>query len=403
MLRISLGLVLVFCTVLLWLPMLSEALCLLLRRRQSVQPLPAVRPRILFVVPAHDEELMIQDCVRSLLAMDYPADARRLVVVADNCSDATARLVRELGVECMERIDPQFPGKPRAIAWALTAVDLTKWDACVVVDADSVVARDFALGLARLAPLNDIVFQPNNLVVNEFETWLTRLGGLLGRCRFEVTFPLKEAAGLNFPIGNGMGIGTSLLLRDGWRSYSIAEDSALYAIYTESGTPIRLARHANIYSQESRSLGEGATQRRRWLGGRIQILREMAATILRSPNIGLRQKLDIFIELGLTSPVLNLMIALGVVALALIGVGGFAGRLIAAAAALSLTGIVLTTLVAIARHPQPGRTLLAFVMLPTYALWRFFVFVSTVLTLNDTTWRRSSRSPAPAPLAHPQS
>ncbi len=190
MLRIGLGLVLVFCTVLLWLPMLSEALCLLLRRRQPAQPMPAVRPRILFVVPAHDEELMIQDCVRSLLAMDYPADARRIVVVADNCSDATARLVRELGVECMERVDAQFPGKPRAIAWALTAVDLTKWDACVVVDADSVVARDFALGLARLAPLNDIVFQPNNLVVNEFESWLTRLGGLLGRCRFEFTFPL---------------------------------------------------------------------------------------------------------------------------------------------------------------------------------------------------------------------
>jgi cellulose synthase/poly-beta-1,6-N-acetylglucosamine synthase-like glycosyltransferase len=335
--------------------------------------------------------------------MDYPADARHLVVVADNSSDATARLVRELGVECMERVDTQFPGKPRAIAWALAAVDLTKWDACVIVDADSVVARDFAIGLARLAPLNDIVFQPNNLVVNEFESWLTRLGGLLGRCRFEVTFPLKESAGLNFPIGNGMGIGTNLLLRDGWRSYSIAEDSALYAIYTEAGTPIRLARHANIYSQESRSLGEGATQRRRWLGGRIQILREMAGKILRSRNIGLRQKLDIFIELGLTSPVLNLMIALGIVALALIGVGGVGGRLIAAAAAFSLTGIVLTTMVANARHPQPGRTVLAFVMLPTYAVWRFFVFVSTVLTLNDTTWRRSSRSAAPAPLAHPQS
>jgi cellulose synthase/poly-beta-1,6-N-acetylglucosamine synthase-like glycosyltransferase len=403
MLRISLGLVLVFCALLLWLPMLSEALCLVLRRRQSAQPLSRARPRILFVVPAHDEELMIQDCVRSLLAMDYPADARHLVVVADNCSDATARLVRELGVECMERVDTQFPGKPRAIAWALAAVDLTKWDACVIVDADSVVARDFAIGLARLAPLNDIVFQPNNLVVNEFESWLTRLGGLLGRCRFEVTFPLKESAGLNFPIGNGMGIGTNLLLRDGWRSYSIAEDSALYEIYTEAGTPIRLARHANIYSQESRSLGEGATQRRRWLGGRIQILREMAGKILRSRNIGLRQKLDIFIELGLTSPVLNLMIALGIVALALIGVGGVGGRLIAAAAAFSLTGIVLTTMVAIARHPQPGRTVLAFVMLPTYAVWRFFVFVSTVLTLNDTTWRRSSRSAAPAPLAHPQS
>jgi 1,2-diacylglycerol 3-beta-glucosyltransferase len=402
MLQVMLLVVLTAIAVLLWLPPLSEALCLLWRRdpRPTAPPLTPEVPRLLFVVPAHNEELLIAACVRSLLDMDYPVAATRIVVVADNCSDSTAKLVRDLGAECLERTDPDFSGKPRAIAWALTRFDLTNWDACVIVDADSTVAKDFASGLAELAPLNSIVFQPNNLVLNEFESWLTRLGGLLGRCRFEVTFPLKQSAGLNCPIGNGMGIGTDLLIRDGWRSFSITEDSELYALYTEAGVPIRLARGANIYSQESRSLGEGATQRRRWLGGRIRVMSDWGGRILRSRNIGWRQKLDVFIELGLTSPVLNLMIALAVGAIAL-GWGGSGGRWIALAAATSLSGIVVTTVVAIWRHPQPWRTVFAFVMLPVYAAWRLPVFVSTVLTLGDTTWRRTSRTAPHVGIAQP--
>ena len=403
MFQVMLVVLLTVAAVLLWLPTLSEALCVLLRQppTPAAPPLKAELPRLLFLVPAHNEELLIAGCVRSLLEMEYPVAARRIVVVADNCSDSTAKLVKGLGVECVERIDTDFPGKPRAIAWALAGFDLTQWDACVIVDADSTVAKDFASGLAELAPLNNIVFQPNNLVLNEFESWLTRLGGLLGRCRFEVTFPLKQAAGLNCPIGNGMGIGTDLLIRDGWRSFSITEDSELYAVYTEAGVQIRLAGRANIYSQESRSLEEGATQRRRWLGGRIRVMRDWGGRIIRSTNIGWRQKLDLFIELGLTSPVLNLVIALAVIAIALFGLGGTVGRWIAFGAAMSLSGIVATTFVALLRHPQPGPTVQAFFMLPVYAAWRLAVFVSTIFTLGDTTWRRTSRTAPQVTMIHP--
>jgi cellulose synthase/poly-beta-1,6-N-acetylglucosamine synthase-like glycosyltransferase len=349
-------------------------------------------PRLLFLVPAHNEELMIEQCVRSLLDMSYPTDARHIVVIADNCTDATARIAAQLGVPILERVYPESPGKPGAIAWALGKLDLGKWDACVIVDADSAVAPGFASGLAELAPLNDIAFQPNNLVLNEFESWLTRLGGLLGRCRFEVTFPLKQSAGLNCSIGNGMGIGTNLLMRDGWLSNSITEDSELYAVYTEAGVRILHARAADIFSHESRSLGEGAIQRRRWLAGRIHVIRDWGARIVRSPRIGWHQKLDMFVELGLSSPVLHLMIAFAVAAAALFALPGTLGKWIALLALASVSGLAVTTIVAIVRHPQPWRTLSSFFMLPAYAAWRIIVVVSTLVTLRDTTWRRTARN-----------
>ena len=392
----------------LWLPLLSELLCLLNRKRDfgTSGPSSGEVPRLLFLVAAHDEELLIAGCIRSLMGMTYPATQRRVIVIADNCNDSTARLAREQGAECFERTDPTLPGKPRAIAWALGQVDLRGWDACVIVDADSIVAESFGLGLAKLAPLNDLVFQPNNGVLNEFENWLTRLGGLLGRCRFQVTYPLKQSAGLNCPISNGMGIGTNLLIRDGWRSYSITEDTELYAIYTEAGVTMRHASAADLFSQESRSLREGATQRRRWIAGRFRILREWGPRILRSPNIGWRQKVDAFVELALPAPVLHLVVAIAVIAAALLGVHGKLGWWIAYIAIASLSAIVVNTLTAIWRHPQPWRTASSFFMLPVYAAWRLAVILGTLMTVRDTTWRRTSRA-APGvagavPMADPR-
>lgn len=408
MLRLILAVALVGLVAVLWLPLLSELLSLFAwwRTGSPMSKPPGEIPRLLFLVPAHDEELLIAGCVRSLLGMAYPATHRRVIVIADNCSDATARLTRELGAESMERVDAKLPGKPRAIAWALTQIDLRKWDACVIVDADSTVAPTFALGLAKLAPLNDIVFQPNNGVLNEFENWLTRLGGLLGRCRFQVTYPLKQSAGLNCPISNGMGIGTNLLIRDGWLSFSITEDTELYAIYTEAGVTIRHASAANLFSQESRSLREGATQRRRWLAGRLYIIREWGPRLLGSKNIGWRQKLDAFVELGLSGPVLHLVIAVVTVGVSLVAVRGTLGRWIASLAAASLSALVVTTITVIGRHPQPWRTLSSFLMLPMYAVWRLVIVLGTMVTLRDTAWRRTART-APqvavtGPMADPR-
>jgi cellulose synthase/poly-beta-1,6-N-acetylglucosamine synthase-like glycosyltransferase len=393
MLHLVLTGVLIGVVVLLWLPPFSELLCLLVRRRLAPAGSPIGQiPRLLFLIPAHNEELMIQRCVRSLLDMSYRADSRHIVVIADNCTDATARLAVEQGVSLLERLDPDFAGKPRAIAWALSQMDLRKWDACVIVDADSTVAPGFASGLAELAPLNDIVFQPNNLVLNEFESWLTRLGGLLGRCRFEVVFPLKQSAGLNCPIGNGMGIGTNLLIRDGWRSLSITEDSELYAVYTEAGVQIRHASAADIFSLESRSLQEGAIQRRRWLAGRIRVIQDWGVRVIRSPRIGWHQKMDIFVELGLCNPVLLLTIALGVATIALFILPGALGKWIGFLAVASVSNLAVTTIVAILRHPQPWRTLFAFFMLPAYVGWRLVVLFGTLFTLRDTTWRRTART-----------
>jgi 1,2-diacylglycerol 3-beta-glucosyltransferase len=386
----------------LWLPAFSELLCLA-RRRAAVrrrEPAQAIQ-KLLFLVPAHNEQLLIAGCVRSLFAMNYPREAMTVVVVADNCDDGTVRFAAENGATVLDRLDPAQAGKPRAIAWALAQLDLSAWDAVVIVDADSVVDINFASELSAIGPLNDIVFQPNNLVMNEDESWLTRLGGLLGRCRFYVTFPLKQSAGLNCPVANGMGIGTGLLIRDGWQSTSITEDSELYVIYTEAGVPIRHASRANIYSQESRSLSEGATQRRRWLAGRIRVIHDWGWRIIRSRRIGWHQKLDVFVEIALCNPVLHLLVAVTVALAALWTLPATFGIWIAILAVASLSALGISTVVVLWTHPRPWATIFSFAFLPVYAIWRLGVLGRTLITLGDISWRRSARTtPAVLPASN---
>jgi len=57
---------------------------------------PADAPRIAVIVPARDEEHNIGPCLSSLTAQRYPADRVRFIVVDDDSSDGTARIVASL-------------------------------------------------------------------------------------------------------------------------------------------------------------------------------------------------------------------------------------------------------------------------------------------------------------------
>lgn len=382
------------------LPLLNELLqagAAAFRRRSPIERVHSEDQSFLVLVPAHNEELLIEACVTSLLAVDYPSRLWRVVVIADNSSDRTAEIARSLGAECLERSDPDRRGKPWALAWAIEELELIEcYDACIIIDADTVVDRGFASALARSGPLRDHAAQAYFGTLNEWESWLTRLGGLLARGRYEITYPGKRAAGLNCPLtGNGMCIGTDLLRTRGWEAFSLTENWELYARYTAEGVTIDYVPDALLLSQEARSLDQGGTQRQRWLAGRAGVFRAWARRIIKSPRISALQKLDALIELGGLSPVLQLVFGFVLAACGL-AVGGRMGAFVVALASVSVLPQVLTTARALIRHPQPVPTILAFMRLPLYAAWRVALAGTTFVSNQRGEWRKTERSRMPA-------
>lgn len=377
---------------LLWLtPLVSELASYVTRPRPArAVNAPAPRARLLFLIPAHDERLLIGECVRSLMAMSSARADSDVVVIADNCADETAALARAGGASVLERHDRSSPGKPRAIAWALASLPVARYDAVVIVDADSVVVPGFADELAARGPLRDIAVQGYFGVTNERDSWLSELGGLLITVRYEYQYPLKQRAGLNCPLtGCGMCLGTALLARSGWAD-SLTENWELYARYTALGERIDYAPLALVASQEASTLAASGTQRRRWQAGRRGVFLAYAGRIVRSTRIGWHQKLDAIAELAVPGPVLHTTLAVGA-AMLLLGAGGRAAHLVAAAFALSLLPMVAWTTRAVARHSNSGRIILALARLPFYAMWRVVMAGLSVTTGRRGEWQRSPR------------
>src|SRR5262245_9847956 len=82
----------------------------------------APRRRFAVVVPAHDEEAVLPLLLDALARLAYPKALYEVVVVADNCRDATAGIAGDGGTRVLERIDPDHRGKGYALSWALTTL-----------------------------------------------------------------------------------------------------------------------------------------------------------------------------------------------------------------------------------------------------------------------------------------
>jgi cellulose synthase/poly-beta-1,6-N-acetylglucosamine synthase-like glycosyltransferase len=115
-------------------------------RRSGEPPWVDRRPRVAVLVPAHDEAAGIAPTLGALRAQLASGD--RLLVVADNCSDETAKTAAAVGAEVVARVDPLRRGKGYALDFGIRHLEAAPPEVVVVVDADCELHPG---GLDRLA------------------------------------------------------------------------------------------------------------------------------------------------------------------------------------------------------------------------------------------------------------
>lgn len=74
-----------------------------LRYAGAAMPLPGTKVRVTVLVPAHNEEATLPTTLAALAEQTRLPD--RVIVVADNCSDRTVQIAREMGYEAFETVD----------------------------------------------------------------------------------------------------------------------------------------------------------------------------------------------------------------------------------------------------------------------------------------------------------
>ena len=333
---------------------------------------------VVVLVPAHDEADYIGRCLATLRDQDYPSERYEVVVIADNCTDDTAAIAASSGACVMLREQPDAPGKGRALRWAIDLLfaQRTDIDAVVVVDADSVADRHLISGLvSRLASGADAV-QGEYLALPDGRGARSELRSASMLLFHRVRFGGRAALGLPCHlVGNGMAFSRRLLEEHPWDAYTSAEDLEWSADLRLAGIQPLFAGDARLRAPIAKGGAAARTQRIRWEGGRVHVIRTRVPRLLRAMWRGEWSLIDAVVEL-LVPPLGVLAVASvagGVAASALHFIGGTPGWTLVPWLA-ACAGVVLFVAVGLWAGRAPSSTYRALAAAP-------------LLVLSDT-WNR---------------
>ena len=252
-------------------------------RRPDPPAYGAPTTRFAVIVPAHDEEAGIAETVRSLLEVDYPRDRYEVIVVADNCSDATAARAAAAGARVLERVDARKRGKGFALAHAFEAVAAeSRADAVVVVDADTIVSENLLRAFDARITGGAKAVQADYAVRNPDAGWRPRMMAIALGMFHVVRSAGRENLGVSCGLrGNGMCFTTTLLREVPHDAFSIVEDVEYGIRLGEHGHRVHYAGEAHVYGEMVSSEKASRSQRQRWEGGRKELVKQHGFRLLK--------------------------------------------------------------------------------------------------------------------------
>lgn len=389
------------------LPAASAVLYLLLLalasfRRPGAAVEPADPPRLAVLVPAHDEEELVGRCVASLTEQDYPADHRRVVVIADNCHDGTAAAAARAGAEVLERHDERLPGKGRALRWAMDRLmaEDNPPDGVVVVDADSVADRCLLSRLAAALADGCDAAQAEYLVLADDASTRSRLVAAAFLLFHRVRLGGRAALGLPASlVGNGMLFSRRLLATVPWNAFTGVEDLEYTLNLRLAGVRPRFVGEATVRGPVPRGYRGMRGQRLRWEGGRWHVVRSRLLPLVRHALCRDPRLLDAVVDLAVPP-------------LGLLAMGTLAGFTLAAAAValhvatawslspwlLSMAALIAFVLIGLRSAGAPAPLWLALLESPRFLAWKALTYARIATGFDPHRWERSERSsPTVAP------
>ena len=377
--------------VLLTLPLIAELLVLtvasLLPKRTSAHSAVSAPLHLAVIIPAHNEELLIASCVKSLRASTAGVDTR-IIAVAHNCSDRTAARAAEAGAEVLIHDNPLAKGKGSALSVGFAYASSQGVDATLVVDADSTVSSNLISSVREAIANGAEAVQCRYEMDSALERPATRLTALAFR-GFNVVRPAgRDRLGLSAGIvGNGFAIRQALLAQNSYNSLSVVEDLEFHIRLVLSGKRVQFLHDAKVSSAMPSSKQGEVTQRSRWEGGRANAARTWFVPLLKQLTQG---------RLRILEPLLDLTsLPIGHAVFLLLIAGCFPLVWVRVYVLLAVTAIGGHVLVAAWSGSDFAGDMRILTRVPGYILWKLCMLPSLLRSSRpEAAWVRTERQPA---------
>jgi len=346
---------------------------------------------VLTIVPSHNEERVIGDCLESIRRAYHGSPRCSTLVIVDNCSDRTEAIARAAGAEVLVRKCPERPGKGSAIEWAQQRIDLARFDAFAFVDADTLVDPDFYRAMDSELRFGHRVLQGYLSIANPGESPLTRLITITNTMKNLLFNHGKSLLGLSpLLMGNGMVLTRDVLLSHPWSSYSIVENLEQSLKLIERGERIVFVPDARVYAQEAATLGVAYHQRQRWASGQAALFGAALRTVWRGFRDRNLPSVDAGLELLLPvrySRLMNLSLVNLMFACAYLELNFWLGCVVALPIALQLGEFGIGIMLA---HP-PG-VLSGLALAGPFLVWKAAIDLLALGGFRRRLWHRTKHS-----------
>lgn len=227
---------------------------------------------ILILIPAHNEAATLPRTLPPIIEQAAQDGRCTVVLIADNCSDNTAEIAQQLGAITLCRNDDTARGKGHALAHAFHSFPDFPW--YLIVDADSRLDDQFLSCLRqKLSEQPDAVqtrYEPDCAVddpLANLKQWALHAFNVnrqRGRAH------LGESVSL---LGNGFAISADTLAKVPYQAGSNVEDFEYQLRLQAANLKIRWLEEVAVHGEMPYGQSE-STQRVRWEGGRIAMLRQ---------------------------------------------------------------------------------------------------------------------------------
>ena len=265
---------LVWIVTIFWLYQLIVSICSLVKLKDK--PLIINKQhKFMAIIPAHNEESVIGNLVESLTKQNYPKELLDIYVIADNCTDNTAKIASDAGAIVYERFDEQNKTKGHALKWFLDKKieEDADYDAFCVFFADNIVHEDFIKNMNKKLCQGEDVVQGYRDIKNPTDSWISAGYALFYWTMNRFYHLARYNLGLS-PLINGTGfmVKFDVIKPTGWDTKTLTEDIEFSLKRIIAGKKLGWATDAIVYDEQPVGFKQSWSQRSRWTVGHMQCI-----------------------------------------------------------------------------------------------------------------------------------
>jgi poly-beta-1,6 N-acetyl-D-glucosamine synthase len=308
------GLTLTFWSTLLFIP-----LALYSKYRERFLHDTASYPRLTVIVPAYNEEKVVERTIQGLISTSYPN--KEVIVVDDGSTDKTSDIIDKYKKQ-VKILHKTNGGKASAINFALA---YATGEIIVIVDADTIIGPDSLIHLVRGFSFDkEVAAVAGNIKVRNRKNWLTWCQALEYVAGIQIARRGLDVFGAISVIPGALGAFRKDVLEEigTYHKDTLVEDFDVTLKILKTKLVISGSTKATAYTEAPETLSSFNKQRRRWYGGNLQVFMRHSDAIM-NPRFGLLQRL-VFPYMLFSSVVMPFvgLITIGVAILAAINQNG---------------------------------------------------------------------------------